>query len=682
MNNVEKNKFLGMLYDILINEGIIKYEDKAKDLKEKKERLEKYLRKLKGHQDRDYKDGTEERINRIKQLYYDRYIIKESDIPDKYFENIAQREQDLGYGTYNLVNPQTEEDKDKRRECVESVIKAQKDSLDNWLNYFLSKDSSYLEMWAKVWAFHGMLCIGNLNVGKDGYERRSKTNTNPFVSFDAEILGRCVDLVKETFEKKELADEELKKLVSSGSFSKLYGMLLANKKQIKAETTEGVWIKYNRETEESIEEKLKSRQEPEYIRLYNSLQGCNTGWCTAGSRETAKEQILGGDFYVYYSKDKEGNFIIPRLAIRMEESNIREIRGIAENQNIESNMEEILEEKLKEFPGRDRYKRRVSDMKTLTTIYNKHLKKDKLTKEELIFLYEIYNEIDGFGYDKDPRIEEIKYARDKKHDLAMIFNCNIENIALNIENMHENQIYYKFQNFISTYGNVEGVDIPENVIDLEWNSLTSAKDLNIPESVEYLTLNGLTSAKDLNIPTGVKELYLKGLIDANDLNIPEGVEVLNLNSLTSANNLKLPTSIRSLYLNGLTSAENLNIPASVKYLHLDGLTSANGLNIPEGVIELSLNGLTNLKDLVFPDSIYVVFYRGKTFGRRQILELQRQENIAFAYCFGDAVLEEQRLNDLANTMARSRGIISNVLLISNIILFGILAFILTLLIIK
>lgn len=36
MNSVEKSKFLGMLYDILISEGIIKYEDKAKDLKEKK----------------------------------------------------------------------------------------------------------------------------------------------------------------------------------------------------------------------------------------------------------------------------------------------------------------------------------------------------------------------------------------------------------------------------------------------------------------------------------------------------------------------------------------------------------------------------------------------------------------------------------------------------------------------
>ena len=66
---------------------------------------------------------------------------------------------------------------------------------------------------------------------------------------------------------------------------------------------------------------------PEYLKLYNSLQGYNTGWCTAGSRETAKEQLEEGDFYVYYSKDKNGNYTIPRLAIRMSEDEIAEIRG-------------------------------------------------------------------------------------------------------------------------------------------------------------------------------------------------------------------------------------------------------------------------------------------------------------------------------------------------------------------
>ena len=40
------DKFIGKLYDILINSDIISYEDKPKDLKDKKVRLEKYLDKL------------------------------------------------------------------------------------------------------------------------------------------------------------------------------------------------------------------------------------------------------------------------------------------------------------------------------------------------------------------------------------------------------------------------------------------------------------------------------------------------------------------------------------------------------------------------------------------------------------------------------------------------------------
>lgn len=256
MNNQEKNKFLGMLYDFLIDEGIIKYGDKLKDLKEKNQRLEKYLDKLERVQDKSL--DNDRYLNMIKKLYYDRYIIKESDIPDKYFESLQQQYLDQGHGHINLVNPQTKKDKRLKKEHIETVIREQKDSLDNWLNYFLSSDSSYLEMWAKVWAFQGMLHIGNINKNRDGYERRSKTTVNPFVSFDSEILGKCVELVKETFDKKELTDEEVKKLVSSGSFPKLYGKLLANKKQIKAETTEGIWIKYNRETEEGMEEKLRN----------------------------------------------------------------------------------------------------------------------------------------------------------------------------------------------------------------------------------------------------------------------------------------------------------------------------------------------------------------------------------------------------------------------------------------
>ena len=598
MNNGEKNKFLGMLYDILIDEGIIKYEDKPKDLKEKKERLENYLEKLERVQDKSL--DNDRYLNMIKKLYYDRYIIKESNIPDNYLRSLEQQYLDQGHGHINLVNPINDRDRNLRNEHIQTVIREQKDSLDNWLNYFLSSDSSYLDMWAKVWAFQGMLHIGNINKNKDGYDRRSKTTVNPFVSFDSEILGKCVELVKESFNKKELTDEEIKKLVSSGSFPKLYGTLLANKKQIKAETTEGIWIKYNRETEESIEEKLKSGQEPEYIKLYNSLQGYNTGWCTAGARDTAKTQILGGDFYVYYSKDQEGLFTIPRLAIRMEEDNIGEIRGVADNQNIESNMEEILEENLKEFPDRDKYKRRVSDMKTLTTIYNKHLKAEELTKEELIFVYEIYNEIVGFGYKKDPRIKEIINTRHCVKDLNYIFQ------------------------------NIDQLDRGLNL-----SYLINAEGLVLPQIINgYLNLNGLTSIEGVILPQIVNGY-------------------LELNSLISAEGLVLPQIINgNLILNSLTSADGLILPQTI-----------NGV--------LCLINLTSLVGIILPNNIeYGIYIYNGYYTLEEVKEMQKRE--------------EEQFKNTPKKLERVKqdGFISNTIIILNIILFGILSFILTLLIIK
>ena len=78
-------------------------------------------------------------------------------------------------------------------------------------------------------------------------------------------------------------------------------------------------------------------------------------------------------------------------------------------------MAPILEQKLKEFgPEADQYKKKVEDMRKMTEIENKNKSGTPLNKEDLIFLYEINSKIEGFGYDKDPRIEEIRKTRDPK----------------------------------------------------------------------------------------------------------------------------------------------------------------------------------------------------------------------------------------------------------------------------
>lgn len=511
---MSEDKFLSKLYDILIESNIINFYDNP-DLKTRKERLNKYLDKLSIVQSKAF--DKEEYIHRLKELYYDRYIIKEENIPDSYFESLSKQYRDLGYGKPNLVNPTSYKDKELRKEHINTIIREQKDSLDVWLDYFLSKDSDYLPMWAKVWAFQGMLSIGNLNKDKDGYGRRNNSNVNPFVSFDAELLGKCVDFVMQAFNKEEITDKEVEKLVSSGSFPKLYGTLLANKKEIRIVSNDGKWVKYNYETTKEAERKLKEGKEPEYLRLYNDLQGYNTGWCTAASRETAKSQICGGksyeggDFYVYYTKNENNEYKIPRIAIRMNKNSIGEIRGIAQSQNIENSMEVVLEEKLREFPDASLYRKKVSDMKKLTEIYNTY-KGRELTTEELRFLYEIDGNMIGFGYQKDPRIKEVLKKRKIKKDLASIFNCKENEIGTSEKDLNRNLVCY--------LGNIDYKKMKENGNytlpsryvdgDLDLSCLSSVEGITLPQVVKgILDISNLITLKGLILPQSVQYIKYK-----------------------------------------------------------------------------------------------------------------------------------------------------------------------------
>ena len=76
-------------------------------------------------------------------------------------------------------------------------------------------------------------------------------------------------------------------------------------------------------------------------------------------------------------------------------------------------------------------------MQKLTKIDHKVKDNLDLTKEELAFLYEVNSKIEGFGYERDPRIEEIKEKRNQKKDYALIFDCKEENIGTSISDFDD-----------------------------------------------------------------------------------------------------------------------------------------------------------------------------------------------------------------------------------------------------
>jgi hypothetical protein len=75
----------------------------------------------------------------------------------------------------------------------------------------------------------------------------------------------------------------------------------------------------------------------------------DTYWCT---KTNAKSQLDGGDFYVYVTEGTDMR-PIPRIAVRMDGSDVSELRGNASSkQDLEPEMLPVAEKFLKEeIPG-------------------------------------------------------------------------------------------------------------------------------------------------------------------------------------------------------------------------------------------------------------------------------------------------------------------------------------------
>ena len=558
--------FLNKLYREMHMSNEVMHKADPSDTPE--EKIRKYISRL-GHV-HELSRKSEHSLELLKKFYYDKYLIKE--LPESYINLQKEIAREEGYGDISVSNEMTEK-------MLNQVREDQKSTLDLWIDYFMSEDAMY-PTWFKVYAFKGMLGLSTFDKEKQEFGKRTAKTTAPFIDLNMEALSKVYDILKSEVGENNLTDEEIEILSKGESFKKLYTYYLTNQdsKTINNDETEGIWIKYDMGSD--------------YIPLWESLQGKNTGWCTAG-KKIAKAQLNGGDFYVYYTKDENNEYKNPRIAIRMNGKNeIGEVRGTSKNQNLESNMEPILDKKLEEFPDKDKYKKKVHDMKLLTLIEEKQKNNQELSLDDLKFLYEVDSEIKGFGYEKDSRIEEIISKRDKRKDIARVYSVKEDEVALSHKEWKENKEKIKI-----CCGNLYLID------------LKSAKGLKLPNIViGGVSLDNLTSSEGLVLPDIIKgNLYLENLTSAKGLKLPSTIiGYLNLEKLISAEGLKFPNIINGrLYLDSLTSAEGLILPDTMNgYLCLKGLTSAKGLKLPKTITgHLNLSGLKNAKDLKLPDTI-------------------------------------------------------------------------------
>ena len=416
-------------------------------------------------------------LERIKRSYHKEHVIKEENIPQHYWNTQAGIMIREGRGAdmeqagvekevITLKNGKEHTNyhfpEDLKEQNIEVLQSNQQRSLDKWLDYLTSDDALY-PTWAKYWAFKSVLSMGKFEklqteeVPKKGeeetkkqekarFQKRTKDTVSSFPLLNPRALAQTIGVMSERLKEKakpkkerqpiqnvseRLSDPDFQKLLSTENFAKLYAQFLLEMPEYRTEglkETRGEWKKYP-----------QSSDEEEAKKLVASLEGYPLEWCTADP-DTAKTQLEGGDFWVYYSIDEEGEPNIPRLAIRMEGQNkiAEPPRGIAPDQNLDPYIGPVLEKKMEDFGTEgELYKKRVKDMKRLTDI-EERINAGTFNEEEnpdfqsdLIFLYETDHQIEGFGYEKDPRIKDLREERNPEEDMPLVFDCEPEQIATN-----------------------------------------------------------------------------------------------------------------------------------------------------------------------------------------------------------------------------------------------------------
>jgi hypothetical protein len=491
----------------------------------KEERIETYLDRLEDF----FKDP--EKFEHLKYKILQKYTTRFEEIPESYWKSQEEEMRKRGEGG-DWLRANLEQKLEMRQKHAEAVLADQTASLEQWLDYFSLSDSNYIPKEVKYWIFRNVANLKELvkieTQNPDGtkeerieFPKRSKGTVSPFPDLNQEALSYIIDAIIKKLKEEKIEfehdiqpqeQEEFRKFLNKEDFAKLYAWANEHMSPIPKHLlpiTEGQWIKYEQGSDPK--------------KLVETIRGRGTGWCTAGEN-TAKNQLETGDFYIYYSIDDDGVPTMPRIAIRMEGKNkiAENPRGIAYKQNLDSYIGEVLENKLKEF-GQvgETYKKQSADMKMMTEIEKKSKANQELTKEDLIFLYEINEKIEGFGYERDPRIAEIRGQRNIKEDAPKVLDCKPEEIATNENEITENTKAYIGKLFPCIFKtNIDQIftKFPEGKVQ------------------KYETQIGGKTKEELKSELEEKKIYVgdyaKDLLNSKDFTTSQNIEDINLVRLT------------------------------------------------------------------------------------------------------------------------------------------------------
>lgn len=341
---------------------------------------------------------------------------------------------------------------EKYKPLISEKAEIQRKTLSSWLDYLQENDAMH-PMWFRYFVVRSLDKMGVLDKEKGAYSKRTSHTVAPFPELNSEALGWVYNRLKEGIEPEDYVprdEETLKKketlaaAIKAKDFAKLYAIAqMETAGKLNRESIEGEWRKYDKGGD--------------YHQLEKDLKGKGTGWCTAEG--SAEGHLEAGDFYVYFSKSP-GGFTEPRVAIRMEGDSVAEVRGVNQRQELEPELVDIAQAQYHQLPGGEAYDKKADDMKRVTELSQKQEKGEQFTKDDLIFLYEIKAPIEGFGYDKDPRVKQLRDRRDPKADAPIVLECAPSEIAYSKQEINEDTKAYigpLFKNIFKKIGHLEHI---------------------------------------------------------------------------------------------------------------------------------------------------------------------------------------------------------------------------------
>ncbi len=337
-------------------------------------------------------------------------IVDPSEVPKAFFVMQQRILRQQGHGDIEMTEK-------LQRELVEVAQADQRASLKRWAD-FMQEDGQAYPDWFKYYLWGSITKLAPFDMSKQEFRKRSTGTTASFPELNSDAVAK----VYEAYTNDQEAREQR-------SFSKVYASsILETLGTVEAVEVKGGWVKYL-----ELDNQSETTGKQTVTNLVESLAGHNTGWCTA-TPGTAESQLREGDFYVFYSHDKEGEATVPRIAIHMNYGRVAEVRGILANQEMESEVTDIVRDKLHELPGGEAYNQKAADMQRVTDIEN--IVRDDpdvtLAFDDLVLLYNFERPIRGFGYKPDPRMSEIISQRDIAKDIQIITGLEVDMSNVNV----------------------------------------------------------------------------------------------------------------------------------------------------------------------------------------------------------------------------------------------------------